>query len=411
MRALPLAPPLVTLPGFSAQTFITVDEEFTDNADETKHNRRSEFRTSIAPGLAAHVDRLNSNFAFIYAPRFFYPSRLDDSRFDQNLTLRSGWNPSPFIRLNLSEDLIYANDFRFQQNPGTRRTGTTKFLTNQGTMGIAYVPPNGRIGLSYSNVLQRDYSAGGDNSVTHNVRTDGLLTNPRLSLAGSYTLTRGEFDISSPYWEHTVESRVTRVLTPTLSGTLSGRLRYHEPDTGANLTTGRARIGGTGAVGPYGTFTAEAGVSVFAQQNASTNVRPSILVTWSQLFNAFSVSATYSEDYHSNFQELSNTGVTYTRSAGLVLATTGLLFRNLVATLTGYWVENKFQQTTVGATGVTAGTVDKTWNVGVEIRYFILRPLSLVTGYTAVIRTSTDPTVGFVENRVHLGLTYQYQIF
>jgi hypothetical protein len=411
MRALPFGPPVETLSPFSAQTFVTIDEEFTDNANETKNNRKSEFRTSVAPGLAARMDRPQGDLNFVYIPRFFYPSRLDDSRFDQNLTFRSNWNASPFIRLNLSEDLTKANQFGFQQNPGSRSTGTAGFLSNQGTVGVAYVPPNGRIGLSYSNVLQQDSTPGADNSVTQNVRMDGFLTNPRLSLAGSYTLTRGEFDISSPYWEHTLDGRFTRVLTPTLSGTLSGLFSYHDPDRDPNFMTGSARLGGTGAIGPFGTFVAEAGASIFAQQNASTSVRPSILFTWSQLFNVFSVSATYLEDYQENFQQITNTGVSFTRSASLVLATTGLLFRDLTAMLTGQWVENKFQQSTLGSTGVTAGTVDRTWNIGAEVRYLILRGLSLTVGYTATIRNSTEPTAGFLENRVHFGLTYQYQIF
>ena len=410
MRALPLGPPVETLLPFSAQTFVTIDEEFTDNADQTKHNRRSEFRTSVAPGLAARIDRPQASLDFSYTPRYFYPSRLDDSRFDQNLTLRSGWNPSPFIRLNASEDLVYANDFRFQQNPGSRATGTTSYLTNQASAGVAYVPPSGRIGLTYSNVLQRDYSAGADSSLTNNLRADGLLTNPRSTLAGSYTLTRGEFDINSSYWEHAVDSRLTRVLTPTLSGTLFGGFTYHDSDRNPTLMTGRVRLGGTGSIGPNGTFVAEGGAGVFAPQNDSTEVHPSFLLTWSQSFNVFSVSVTYLQDIQENFQALSGTGVTFTKSAGIALATTELLSRNFTASLTGQWVENNFKQT-VPTAGVTAGTVDRTWNIGAEIRYFILRPLSFVIGYTATIRTSTDPTVGFLENRVHFGLTYQYQIF
>jgi hypothetical protein len=88
-----------------------------------------------------------------------------------------------------------------------------------------------------------------------------------------------------------------------------------------------------------------------------------------------------------------------------------MLFRDLTATLTGQWVENRFQLAVPGQNGVSAGTVDRTWNLGMEIRYLILRGLSLVLGYTATIRTSTDPNAEFLENRVHFGLTYQYDIY
>ena len=411
LRVLPLAPPVETLAPISIRTFLTVEEEFTDNANQTKDNRKSEFRTSVAPGLAAHVERPQASLDLGYTPRFFYPERLSDAQLDHNLTLRSGWNPSPFIRLNLSEDLIKSNDFRLQQNPGTLRTGTVGYLTNQSTVGAAYGPPEGRIGLSYSNVLQRNDAPGADDSLTHIVRTDAQVTNPRLSLGGSYTLARGEFDISSPYWEHSLDARATRVLTPTISATLSGLFTYHDPDRDPNLMIGRARLGVTGAFGPYGSLAAEAGVGVFNQQNDSTSVRPSILLNWTQQFTLFSLSAAYQQDYQENFQQVTNAGVTFTRSAGLVLTSSGMLFRDLTATLTGQWVENRFQLAVPGQNGVSAGTVDRTWNLGMEIRYLILRGLSLVLGYTATIRTSTDPNAEFLENRVRFGLTYQYDIF
>jgi len=400
-----------TLPPISIRTFLTVEEEFTDNANQTKDNKKSEFRTSVAPGLGAHVDRPQASLDLVYVPRFFYPERLSDATLDHNLTLRSGWNPSPFIRLNLSEDLVKSNDFRFQQNPGTLRTGTAGYLTNQSTVGAAYAPPEGRIGLSYSNVLQRNDAPGADDSLTHIVRTDAQVTNPRLTLGGSYTLTRGEFDISSPYWEQSVDARAVRVLTPTVSGTLSGLFTYHNSERDPDLMIGRGRLGVTAALGPYGSIAAEAGVGVFAQQNDSTRVRPSILLNWTQQFTLFSLSAAYQQDFQENFQQVTNAGVTLTRSAGLVLSSTGLLFRDLTTTLTGQWVENSFHLTVPGLNGVSAGTVDRTWNLGAEIRYLILRGLSLVLGYTATIRTSTDPTAEFLENRVHFGLTYQYDIF
>jgi len=412
IRALPLAPPAVTAAPIRAQLFLTVEEEFTDNTNQTRDNRKSEFRTSIAPGFAAGIEGAQTSLNLVYAPRFFFRSdRFDDPKVDHDLTLRSGWSPSPFVRLSLAEDLVKSSDFRYVQDPGTRRTGTAAYLTNQGTLGAAYTPPNGRIGLSYSNVLQRNDAPGADSSLTHTMRTDGQVTGPRLSLGGSYALTRGEFDISSPYWEHSLDARATRVVTPAVSAVLSGLFTYHDPEKDPNLMVGRVRLGGTGTLGQYGSLGAEVGVGVFAQQNESAKVRPSILFTWTQEFAVFSLSARLQQDYQENFQQVTNTGVTFARSAGLVLTSSGLLFRDLTATLRASWGENSFQQTIPGPGGVAAGTVDRTWDLGAEIRYLIVRGLSLVLGYTTTIRTSTDATAEFLENRVRLGLTYQYDIF
>ncbi len=411
IRLLPLAPPEEAGPPLWMQTFITVDEEFTDNANETKDNRKSEFRTSVSPGLAARIERPETSLDFVYAPRFWYPSRLSDAELDHDLTLRSSWNASPFIRFSAAEDLVKSSDFAYQQNPAACPTGTAEYLTNQGTLEAAYLPSNGRLGLSYSNVLQRSDAPGADSSLTHIVRTDGQVSNPRLTLSGSYALTRGEFDINSPYWEHSVDARATRVLTSTISGTLSGWFAYHEPDRDPNLTLGRARLGGTGTLGPYGSLAVEAGAGVFAQQDSPAKVRPSLLANWTQQFAAFSLSARYQQDFQENFQQVTNMGVTFSQSAGVFLTTTGLLYRDLTATLRAEWGETRYQLTVTGPQGVAAGTVDRTWNLGGDIRYLILRPLAVIVGYTATLRTSTQSNAGFLENRVHFGLTYQYSIF
>jgi hypothetical protein len=412
IRLLPLAPLVETIGPLRIQAFATIEEEFTDNVNQTKNDRKSEFRTSFAPGLSARVERPWTTINFVYNPRYFLPgNRPDAAALDHYLTLRSTWQPSPRLRLGLAEDFTRSTDFRDVEDLGTRRTGTAGFLTNRSTLEAAYVPPNGRIGLSYSNVLQRNDAPEADNSLTHTMRTDGLVTNPSLNLGGSYTLARGEFDIASPYWEHSVDAQATRTLTPTVSASLSGLFIFHDPDRDPNFMIGRTRLGSTGAFGPYGSLRAEVGIAVFAQQNDTTKVLPGILLNWSQQFALLTVSATYQQDYQEHFQQVTSTGVTFTRSAGLALTSSGLLFRDLTAALTGQWVENSYQLTVPGLNGVSAGTVDRTWNLGVEIRYLMLRALSLVLGYTTTIRTSTDPTVEFLENRVRLGLTYQYDIF
>lgn len=408
IRTFRFAPVLEEIGPLRVQAFLSVEEEFTDNANQQKDNRKSEFRTSIAPGLAAHIAGARTTLDLAYAPRYFLPgNRPEDATLDHNLTFRSSWNPSPFVRLSLAEDLTRSTDFRDVEDPGTRRTGQRAFLRNQGTIQTAYIPPKGRAALSYTNVLVQNDSPIADDSQTHIFQTDGDLTGAPLSLGGTYLLTRGEFEIASPYWEHTIEGRIRRVLTPTISVTLFTFFTHHDEDRGQDFMIGRARLGGIWTLGPNGSLEGGAGANVFAPRDSETTVRPSVLVGWTQRLSLFSLSARYEEVFQERFQQVDNTGVTATRSASVNLAI--LAFRDLTATLSGGWTENRFEQTTLA--GGSAGTRDRTWDVDAGLRYYILRPLSLTLGYTYTIRTSTDPTAEFHENRIRFGLTYQYDIF
>jgi hypothetical protein len=408
IRALRFAPLLEGAGPLQVRTSLTVEEEFTDNADQQKNNRRSEFRTRVAPGLAVHLEGARSSVDLAYSPRFFLPDdRPADTTLEHDLTLRGGWSPSPQIRLSLAEDFTRSTDFQAVGDIGTRRTGQSPFTRNGVTAEAAFTPPGGRVAFSYTNGLIRNENPGGDDSATHILRTGADFANPRLSLGGSYSLTRQDFEISSPYWEHTGEGRLRRVLTPTASATLSGLFTYHNSERGSDFIIGRARLGGVMSLGPGGSLEANAGADVFDPQDEAAKIQPSISVVWSQRFAFFSLSAQYQQGFQERFQEVDNTGVTFTRSFAFLVSSS--VFRDLTATLGVRWQENEFQQTTL--TGVQAGTRDRTWDVEARLQYLLARSLVLTLGYVATIRTSTDPTVGFLENRVRLGITYQYDIF
>jgi hypothetical protein len=392
------------------RTFLTVEEEFTDNADQTKTNRKSEFRTNVVPGVSGHLEGSRSNLDFAYAPRVVLVGNTpSDSRVDQSLTLRGGVNVMPQIRLSVAEDFTDSNDFRDVGNIGTTHTGQTPFTTNRATAEAAYTPPQGRVALAYTNVLNRNDVANPDNSLTHNVVASGDLADPRFGLGGSYTLVRALYTISSDYWAHTVEGHASRSLTPTITANLSGQFTDHIADQvqAQDYWIGRGRVGGVVTLGPSGSLSAQAGVDVFAPQNKSTSIYPSVVALWTQRFSYFAVSASYNQSFQENFQSLDNTGVSFVRSASVYL--TSLTFRDLTATVGARWNWQKFEQSTTS--GGPAGTKETTWDLECRLEYALARRLVLTLGYIYTIRSSTDPTAAFVENRVRLGLTYRYDIF
>lgn len=427
LRPIPLglAPPFESEKWYGLQVSLSVSEEFTDNADQTKENRKSEFRTYVTPAVSFRMNRPNGSLNFDYAPTFFFPdNRVEDTRFDQYLSLRGSWNPGTRFRIGIADNLTYSTDFLAVGDLGTLRTGTNPFLTNTGSVDIAYVPPEGRIGLSYTNILNQQYDvANPDNSMTHTVRLDGQLVNPRLTIGGGAWASRGLFDISSDYWEYNGEARASYLVIPELSATLYGLATYHDADrdVAVDYWIGRFRPGVLWTYAPTGSVEASVGVDVFAPSVSrfpgllplivevpDTTVQPSIFFRWSHGFRPVTISAQYSQSYQGNFTSIENTGVSFSRTAGVAVSTTGALFRDLSASLAFNWVQNEYQQTTLN---VRRGTTDNTFNVDFSLRYYILRALSLTLGYVFTIRDSTNASDDFYENRFRVGLSYQYDIF
>src|SRR4030042_148647 len=71
------------------------EQDFTDNVDQTKHNRKSECRTRLAPGVSVRADRPLGNFSLAYAPEFFFPrNSIGELAVNQNLTGRAALFPT-----------------------------------------------------------------------------------------------------------------------------------------------------------------------------------------------------------------------------------------------------------------------------------------------------------------------------
>jgi hypothetical protein len=418
IRPLQFAPlPDGTSPLQLRATF-SVQEEYTDNANETKTDKVGMFRTSLIPGLSGHAEGSRSTLDLAYAPRILFQNAISnqsantasDNTVQQYLTLRAGLAPTPQFQFNAAEDFTYSSDFRTAGSLGTTRTGQNPYTLNQASLEGAYVPVWGRIGLGYTNVLVRDSVADANNSLTHNIRMSSEINNPSYSLGGAYTLSRGLYTLaSSNYWANSGEVNAKRPLTPTLSATLSGQFTDHEMDQplNQNYQTGRGMVGGVWAYSPEGSISAQAGVIFYSPQSGSTIVRPGVVALWTQRLTYVALTASLEQSFQQDFQSVDNTGVSLVRMASVYLTT--LTLSKLKATIGGRWYWQDFQQTTVN--GGPLGTKQNTWDLQARLEYILARPLFLSLDYTYTIRSSSIPTAAFVENRVSLGLSYRYDVF
>jgi hypothetical protein len=410
IRELRFAPsPAEPLP-LQVRLFLSVEEEFTDNADQTKTDRRSEFRTRIAPGFAVRADRPSVNFNLSYAPEVFIPNNsIGETEVNQNLSLRLGLWPTGRFQLNIADDFTDSTDFQDVRDPGTRRTGSEPFLRNVATAEAVYVLPKLRTALAYTNILsQEEQAASTDTRISHVVRPGMLYTDPRFSVAGSFELTRGNENssVETPFWRYQGDARYLHVVTQTVSAGVTGYYQYQENDSGRYGTLGRGRAVGNFALGPNGTLLAEAGADTFSLQGGSLEVRPSVLVDYTHRFLAFAVTARYEQGYLNRALDIDDTGVSFTRTAGIFLRSS--YFRNLTTTLGLRYEENTYETATLG---IPVDTTDRTWSLDAELRYQLVRSLFLTLAYSGTFRLSTQETAEFNENRVRLGATYQYNLF
>jgi Putative beta-barrel porin 2 len=399
---------------FRVQLALTAEEEYTDNANQTKDNRQSEFRTRLTPGISIRADRPLGNFSLAYAPQVFIPDNsIGNTEMNQNLSIRAGLRPEGKFQFNIADDFLYTNNWQDLQNPGAGRGETnanTNWLQNRIAGEAAYVLSRVRTAVAYTNIINRDDSVGFfDTRVTHIFRPDILYTNPRFNIGGAVTVTRGDENSSVviPYWSYKGEGRYGYAFTPAITAGMTGYYEYQDFDTGGLFSLGRGMVTANVAVGTGGMFNLGAGADVFDAQGAPVEVRPNFLLDYTHRFLGVAVSARYEQGYVNRFNDIGNSGVTFTRSAGVFL--TSSILRDLTATLGIRYEENDYQITTVY--GQPAGTKDRTVAADVALRYLLVRSLFLTLGYTGTFRLSTQQANEFNENIFRAGLTYEYGFF
>jgi hypothetical protein len=384
---------------------LSIEGEWTDNAQQHKTDREPEFRTRVAPGIAVGVRRPQTTADLVYTPSFYLPDgRATDSSLGHDLTLRGQWKPTAHLSLSLLEDLLRSTDFRDMPDLGARRAGEGDFLTNAASGEIAYSAEHFRAGASYAYNISRDYQTEQNDTMAQVGRLTLALAGPQQTIQGGYTLTDGEYQTAIPYREHQLDVAITRPLSSTLSLNGSGFALLHAENPGQDFVVGQARVGVTAALGSAGTLTVQAGVQAYDPEIGGTDVNPSGLVTLAQRFASLVVTASYEHSLQSRFQEVRSTGPSEVRSASLLVTSTA--FRDLILTVGGRWNWEKRKQTTLA--GGPEGSTESTWDLEARLRYTLARNLVLGVAYLMTVRTSTTPSNEYFENRIQCSVTYTF---
>jgi hypothetical protein len=403
-----LAPEVPTgeAPPVRAQVFITVEGEWTDNKDQQNTDRESEFRTRVAPGISLGFQHPQASLDLTYVPRFVLPDgRVEDSSLEHDLTFRGQWKPTTRLSISVLEDFLKSSDFQDLPDLGARGVGSGDFLTNTSTGEIAYVSDWLRAAARYTYDFNKDFQSSSNDSLAHTGSVALALTGPQNMLQGIYTIRRGEYQNSTSYSEQQLEAILSRTLSPTLSLNGVGLVQWHSENPGRDFVIGQIRVGATTALGATGSFAAQLGAQVYDPEGGGTSVTPNGLATLLYRFASLTLTASYEHTFNSRFQDIRNTGVSEVRSASFFVTSTA--FRDLVVSFGGRWNWEKREQTTVA--GGAAGSTESFWNVEARLRYTLARNLVLGLGYVLTLREASDPSNEYLENRVHINITYSFR--
>jgi hypothetical protein len=346
---------------------------------------------------------------FLYNPSFYFPSdtQVDSNAINQYLSLRGAWNPSARFQFNIAEDFTQSNQSQDLQNPGSAQTGTGTYKTNTVAATAAYVAPQFRTALTYTNQFSINDEQRLDNNMTNAGNLSAEITDQRTTYTGAYTITRGDFSNApnASYWEQLGTGRVAHNLSPVINLTGFGTFQWHQQDEGEafNYILGQARVGATFTLaGNQSLFNIQGGAVGYNPAQGDSKIRPSFLIGWTQqlAYNS-SVTASFESTYLSDFAGVAPTGLSYVRSASLILTTR--YFRDLTATLGGGWYWQDFAQTT--PEGGPAGTTQETWSVQARLEYLFSRFLSMAIFYNLTDRTSGGP---YLQNIVGISATASY---
>ena len=297
---------------------------------------------------------------------------------NQYLSLRGAWNPGARLQFNIAEDYVQSNQFQDLQNIGSAQTGTGSYKTNTVAATAAYVAPQFRTALTYTNQFNINDQQQINNNMTNAGNLSAEITDQRTTYTGAYTITRGDFSNApnASYWDQVGTGRVAYTLTPVINLTGFGTFQWHQQDEGDafNYILAQARVGATfNLAGNQSLLNIQGGAIGYDPAQGETKIRPTFLIGWTQRF-AYntSLTASFESTYLSDFSGVAPTGLSYVRSASLILTTN--YFRDLTATLGGAWYWQNFAQTT--PEGGPAGTKQETWSVQARVAISLF-PVSL----------------------------------
>ena len=228
---MPRRAPLTIVPS------VTVAEEYNDNVNLSNANRESDFITTIQPGLAVSLEsgtyRLAAGYSFSADMYAREPGR--NSAFDrQNFDLDTQWRPTEQLTLTLLDTFIFTTNTNLISAEGVS-TGRDRAWANSLRGGAGYrLSPFTTLRGGGSYTVQRYNSAALEDAdiYTADVAVDRVLS-PTLTGTLSYEAAYFDIEFEPKTWTHTPRLGLSYRLTNAITLSLSGGPSFEIPESGS----------------------------------------------------------------------------------------------------------------------------------------------------------------------------------
>ena len=387
---------------FQLEPTLTLSEEYTDNFDLTERNRRSNFRSTVAPGLGLTLNTplIKGLVAYKFAPS--YDTADDETSLFHSLLGQVVWDVTPRWKLTLADALTRSDQPGEADRLGLRQQRQT-FTSNIASIVSDYLIGSVATRESYQFATFSDDTSDTKSHTLSVSATVPIYQTNSLSAGYEYLTSQttggsstgtnglgssGDSDVSG----HRVTAGVARQLNRlyTLGITGSYALRKVTDDTTGNShfrlwnvsvssdyqVTGRLKI--TSLLG-VSRVTTDSGDSVGPNLSTRTNI--------TYQFARAEVSLGLDRGFSETFSDGQNFGVVETE--GVTGSLAYRLTPSFTATLSGAYRRSK--TTGIGdPTQSTANEETRNWGGTFLLSWLIRRSLGLELGYTYTKQVGSD---------------------
>ena len=406
---------------------ITVSEEYTDNFNLTARDKRSNYRTTVAPGLDVTINSafVKGLISYKFAPA--YDTITDDVSQFHSLLGQIVWDATPYWRLSLADTFTQSDQPVEADRLGLRQQ-RQKFTSNTASIASDYLLGLVATRQSYQLSVFSDDQGGETTSHTAAISaTIPLYQTNSLSVGYEYLNsttsgengalgTSGDVDVTGHRFTAGVTRRINHLQTVGIIGSYALRSTSGDGITDADFqlwnvgfvseySSGRLKI--NSLLGVSG-LTGDSGQSLGPDFSTRTNI------TYRFAHAVVSIGA--DQGFSETFTDGQNFGVIETKGVNASLA---YPFTPLFSgTILGSYRKNK--TTGFGPTSVTAvsnqesevwtGTLLLSWQprkwLGVDVSYVYTRHTGADLGQT--VRTGATNDQNYSENRVRLGVNLSF---
>ena len=391
---------------------VTLQEEYNDNFFLTDKNRKSDWRTTLSPGVSLRLTTGRSQADLSYLLSLAHSTAIgDELQIFHSLGGAGTLSLTERLSLHLSERFSRTDEPAVTDALGIFRDRRT-VTTNSASAGLTHAGDRHWLGLTYADTRSGQSGADAEQSRIHAVRPELAYTlDPVTSLDLRYEYTQAEFRIGRDFRGHEGNFEIKRELTRTTRAGLTGRLIVREPEEGRQFNIVRGGVTFTTELTPTLTWESETGYERATAGEGTDGFSGLIRLTHQGPTVRLSLSV--GQALEETFQERENVGLVRTRSAAIEATYTPT--DRLTLAGSGSLALTTFEQSEAAATLLRTGAIqagrereDTLIRLELAATLKLSRVFSLAARYRFGQRDSNVPEFDYTNNVVTLGLTATY---